>query len=97
LDDGHDELERARAIHLFANDPLDLAQRDEAERHPRVKPGAQLLDEARAKHQLDADDVGLGGCFLLGREVELRCAHAGRRRKTSIITSSYKGDVGENF
>ncbi len=81
LDDGHHELDGPCAVHLLANDLLDLAQRDEAERHPRVEAAAQLLDHARAKHQLLADDVGLGGGFLLGREVELGYAHAGAPEK----------------
>ena len=36
LDHRHHELERARAVHFLAHDALDLAQRAQAERHPRV-------------------------------------------------------------
>jgi hypothetical protein len=89
LDHRHDELERACAVHLLADDRFDLAQRDEPEGHPRVQAAAELLDEARAQHQLLADDVGLGGRFLLGGEMELRYAHAWTPTKTSIVTTGY--------
>ena len=39
------------------------AQRDEAERHPRVEPGAKLADEPGAQHELLARDVGFGRRF----------------------------------
>jgi hypothetical protein len=68
-------LERAGAVHLLAHDLLGLAQRDEAERQPAVDAGAQLLDHPGAEHQLLADDIRLGGGFLLRDEVELRGAH----------------------
>src|SRR4030095_9876735 len=65
----------ACAIHFFTHDLLDLAQRDEAQRHPRVKYAAELLDEPRAEHQLLADDFRLRGRFLERRDVETRNAH----------------------
>ena len=75
LHDGHQHLEGARAVHLFAHDLLRAAQREEAERHPRVQAGAELPYHAGAQHQPDAGDVGFRRGFLQGGEVELRRAH----------------------
>jgi hypothetical protein len=86
LDHRHHELERAGTVHFLADDPLDLAQGDEAERHPRVKAAAEPVDHPGAQHELLARDVGLGRRFLQRRKVELRNPHgAVFSRKTAIV------------
>src|SRR6185437_1745555 len=76
---GHDmrqiRFERAGAIHFLAHHLLDLSQRDEAERHPAIDAGRNLLDHSCAQHQLLADDFRFGGRFLQRAKIELRDAH----------------------
>ncbi len=71
----HVDLHRPRTVHFLADDRLDLAQRDEAERHPRIDAGRDLLDHARAEHELLARDFRLGGGFLQRGEIEPRNVH----------------------
>ena len=54
----------AGAVHLLAHDGFDLAQHAQPDGHPRVQTGAETADEARAQHELVADEFGFGGCFL---------------------------------
>src|SRR4249919_2092869 len=75
LDRRHQQFDRAGGVHFLAHRALDLAQHAQAQRAPRVQAGGELADHAGLEHQLVADDLGLGGGFLAGVEVELRQAH----------------------
>jgi len=57
-------MNRAGAVHLFADDRLYLAQDAQAERQPRIDARGEAPDEARAQHQAVAHDLGLGRYFL---------------------------------
>src|SRR4029077_18283645 len=59
-DGGQQDLLRAGARHLFADDALDLAQHADTEREEVVDPARYLPDHARAQQQLVAHDLGLG-------------------------------------
>src|SRR6185436_3033424 len=71
----HQHFLRAGAVHLFAHDRLDFAQRAQTERQPGVDAGGELADHARAQHQFVGDGLGVGGGFANGREQELGNAH----------------------
>ena len=64
LHDWHEELHGARAVHFFANDFLDLADRTKTERHVGVDAGGKFFDHAGPDHELLAHDVGVGGSFF---------------------------------
>ena len=74
---GHQHLDGAGGVHFLADDVLDPAQHLQAQRRPGVDAGGQLADHAGAQHQLMAGDLGVGGDFLGGAEVELGQAHRG--------------------
>jgi len=78
LDRRHEQLEGACPVHFLPHDPLDLAQHPQAEGHPGEEAGGQPADEPCAQHQLVADDLGVGGHFLEGREWQLGEAHGAR-------------------
>ncbi|MNT67030.1 hypothetical protein D3C72_2051430 [compost metagenome] len=71
----HHHLDGAGAVHFLAHDVLDLLQRTQAHRHPRVDTGGDLADEAGTQHQLLAHDIRVGGGFFLGGDEKLRGAH----------------------
>ena len=52
------------AILFLANDLLDLFENAKAERKPGVDASGGLPHELGAKHQLVADDLGVGGTLL---------------------------------
>src|SRR5690606_12589345 len=86
---GHRHLDRAGAVHFLAHHRFDLAQHAQPQRRPGVQAGGELADHAGLEHQLVADDLGVGGGFLFGAEVELRKAHGrGRGRKAGILPCS---------
>jgi hypothetical protein len=60
----HQHFDRAGAVLLLAHNLLDLPEHPKSERQPRVDSGGRLPDQPRAKHQLVADDLGVGGAFL---------------------------------
>ena len=76
LDRRHQHLDGAGAVHFLAHDGLDLAQHAQAQRRPGVDAGGELADHAGAQHQPVAGDLGVGGDFLDGGEMELAQAHA---------------------
>ena len=53
------DLLGAHAVHLLADDPLDLAQRAQSQGQPRVDPGRGPPDIARAHEQLMGVDLGV--------------------------------------
>ncbi len=59
LDHRHQQFLRAGAVHLFADDILDLADHAEAQRKVGVDAGRDLADHPGADHQPVADDLGL--------------------------------------
>ena len=75
LDDRHEELDRAGAIHFLAHDGFDLAQHAQSQRHPGIDPGGQPLDHAGAQHQAMAGELGFGGSFLERRQKKPRYVH----------------------
>jgi hypothetical protein len=78
LHDRHQQLDGAGAVHLFADDGLDLADNAQTHRHVVVNASGQPLDQARAQHQLVAHDLGVGRCLLEGRDEELGSFHGTR-------------------
>src|SRR5437868_12303760 len=64
LQRGHQHFLRSGAVLLLAHDLLDVLQDPETQREPRVDSGRRLPHEARPKHQLVADDLGVCGTFL---------------------------------
>ena len=72
----HQQFDRTGTIHFLAHDGLDLAQYAQAQWRPGVDAGGELADHARAQHQPMAGDLGIGGDFTAGIEMELREAHA---------------------
>ncbi len=60
----HQKFDRAGLVLLLANDLLDLVQDLQAQRQPGVDSRGGLADQARAKHQLVADDLGVRRAFL---------------------------------
>ncbi len=79
LHDRHQQLDGAGAVHLVADDVLDLADHAQAHRHVVVDAGAQALDHAGAHHQLVADDFRVGRGFLERGDEELGGFH-GRKK-----------------
>ena len=61
LHHGHQQLDGAGAVHLFADDGFDLADDAQAQRHPGVEPAAEFLDQAGAQHQLVAEELRFAG------------------------------------
>ena len=57
LQRGHQQLERARAVHLFADDSLDFSQCPHSERQESVKSASQLANQPRAQKQFVRDDL----------------------------------------
>ncbi len=47
----HEQLDGAGAVHLLADDALDLLQHPEAERQPGVDAGGFLAEHPGAQHQ----------------------------------------------
>jgi hypothetical protein len=83
LDHGHQQFDRAGTVHLLTDDGLDLADHPQAHRHVVVDAGTKPFDQARAHHQLVADDLRIGGGFLERGNEELRGFHGrGLCRKT---------------
>ena len=71
----HGHLNGARAVHLLANNGLNLADHPQAHGHVGVDARAQLFDHAGAHHQLMAGHLGVSGGFLEGRDEELGGFH----------------------
>ncbi len=81
LDCGHQEFDRAGAVHFLAYHRLDPAQHPQAQRHPGIQARSQTLDESGAQHQLVADEFGVGRGFLGGGNEKLAGAHGEGRRQ----------------
>ena len=74
-DRGQQHLLRAGALHLLANDALDLTEHAHAERQEVVDPTRDLTDHSGAQHQLVAHDLGLGGHLTQRRNQKSSLAH----------------------
>ena len=70
-EDGHHHLLGADALHLVADDGLDLADRAPRERQVAVEAGGGLADHAGAQQQAVARELGLGRVLLQRGRVEL--------------------------
>ncbi len=75
LEDRHEQLLSAGAVHLLAHDRLDLAQGAHAERQEREQSGCRLLDERRPHEQLVRVDFGVPRVFPEGLYHHLRPLH----------------------
>jgi hypothetical protein len=71
----HQQLDGAGAVHLLADDLLDLLEHLQAQRQPGVDAGRLLADHARAQHQLVRDDLGVRGSFFQNGQEIARQAH----------------------
>jgi len=67
VQDRHQHLLGADAVHLLADDRLDAPQHAQADRHDRVEAGGELPDEAGADHEDVADRLRVGGGIAQGR------------------------------
>ena len=86
----HHQLERAGAVHLLADDALDLLQHPQAQRQPAVQPRRQAPDEPGAQHQLVADDLRLGGGLLHGVDRDTgKASSRGRFAVLAALTGSW--------
>ncbi len=94
LDGRHQNLDGAGRLHLLAHHGFDLAQHAQAERGPGVDAGRQLADHAGTQHQLVAGDLGVGGNFLDGVQMETGQAHD-RKAMGKTVDSSGKAGGGE--
>jgi hypothetical protein len=88
---GISEFDRAGAVHFLAHDRLDLADHPQPHRHVRVDAGAELLDHARAHHELMARDLGVGRRFLEGGNEESGKLSSGSGREVG------RGTTGETL
>jgi hypothetical protein len=70
-----EELDGAGAVHLLADDGLELLHGAEAERQIGVNSGGNFADHPGAHHQSLADDVGVGRDFAQGVDEGLAPAH----------------------
>jgi len=93
LEGGHDDLLAADAVHLLADDLLDLAHDAPAEREVGEDAGGELLDEAGAEHELEVGAVGLGGGVAEGLAEEMGKAH-GELAALNFQLSAELGPVG---
>ena len=75
LEDRHENLLRARTIHLLAHDALDLVERTQPERQKRIESARELLDEPGAHQQLVRIDFGVPRIFPEGVDHHLCPAH----------------------
>jgi hypothetical protein len=71
----HEDLERARAIHLLADDSFDLLEHAKAERKEVVHAGADLADVAATHEQRMARVGSVGGSLLDRRDESTRIEH----------------------
>ena len=78
MDRRAEELDRAGAVHLLADDGLELLHRAQAERQVGVDSGRDFADHSGAHHQPLADDVGVGRNFAQRGDERLAPAHEGR-------------------
>ena len=93
LDDGHQQLERAGAVHLLADDLLDLAQREQAERHPGVDAAASLIMPARSISWWLTISASAGASFNVEMQ-ESRYAHGRFLEKTRILAERRRASEG---
>ena len=75
LERGHEQLHRPGAIHLLADDLLDLLQNAKAQRQPGIDPCGLLADHAGPQHEPVRDDLRLRGVFLQDGQKKARQAH----------------------
>jgi hypothetical protein len=86
LDRRHQHRQVPRARLFLVDDLLDVLQDLEAQRQPRIDPGARLLDHARTQHQPVAHDLRLGGGFLQNRQEVTGQAHRVGALEVNICT-----------
>jgi hypothetical protein len=72
----HQQLDCPRAVHLFAHDRLDLANRPQPDRQVVVDAAGHAPDHAGAHHQFVADDFRVSGSFLQGADKETGGFHS---------------------
>ena len=73
----HQQLDGAGAVHLLADDLLDLLQHTEAERQPGVDAGRLLPDHPGAQHEPVREDLRLLRVVAEDRQEEAGQAHGG--------------------
>ena len=79
VEDGHEDLLAADAIHLLADDGGDLLHDAPAGGQVHVDARGELAHEAGAHHQLMADGFRAGRVFLDGGQQQLAGAHVTSR------------------
>ena len=85
LHHGHQQLNRAGAVHFLAHNRFHFAQHAQAHRHPSVKPRGVGFDEPRTEHELMAGKHGFGGGFFEGGNEKLAGFHG------SVLCDKTKG------
>ena len=78
----HQQLDGTRAVHLLADDVLDLADRAQPDRQVTVDAGGELLDHARPHHQPVTDHLCIGRRFSEGGNEEAGSAHRNMSPRT---------------
>ena len=78
----HQNLLRPGAVLLLAHDLLDLFEDAQAERQPRIDPGARLADHPGAQHQPVRDDLRLARVLAQQRQEIFGKTHQTSSRPT---------------
>ena len=73
----HQNFHRPGAVHFFADDAFDLAQRAHTQRQEGVKSAGQLAEQTRAQEQFVRRNLGVGRCFFERRDEGVGPAHRG--------------------
>jgi hypothetical protein len=71
LQGGHQDFERAGAIHFFSDDLFDFAQGFQAQRKESIKATGEFSNQAGAQKQLVGKDLGIRRGFLQSRNQSL--------------------------
>ena len=88
LEDRQVDFQRARRVHLLADDLGHLPERPEPERRVRVDARGELVDESRAVEELMRDDLGVAGHLAESHEKRLGPAHVAREISRGAVTSA---------
>ena len=79
---GHEQFQRAGAVHLLADDLLHLAQRAQAERQKGINAAGELADEPGAEQEFVRKDFRVSRGFAEGRNKCVGPLHAAERLTT---------------
>ena len=82
LEGGHEQFERAGAVHFLADDLLHLAQRAQAERQEGIDAAGELADQPGAEQEFVGKDFRVSRSFAEGRNKCIGPLHVAERLTT---------------